>query len=99
MKGRAPGATTRPTTSSNISVQNAVGPVLKENISKVEKIFAEVESLRTKAKRATTAKRTLSIELDNKKHQATKELFSIKVLDPAMGSGHFLVETVDFISD
>lgn len=27
------------------------------------------------------------------------ELFEIKVLDPAMGSGHFLVETVDFITD
>ena len=27
------------------------------------------------------------------------ELLDMKVLDPAMGSGHFLVETVDFITD
>lgn len=27
------------------------------------------------------------------------ELFEIRVLDPAMGSGHFLVETVDFVTD
>jgi hypothetical protein len=27
------------------------------------------------------------------------ELFDVKVLDPAMGSGHFLVEAVDFITD
>ena len=27
------------------------------------------------------------------------ELFNIKVLDPAMGSGHFLVEAVDYITD
>ena len=27
------------------------------------------------------------------------ELFNLKVLDPAMGSGHFLVEAVDFITD
>jgi type II restriction/modification system DNA methylase subunit YeeA len=27
------------------------------------------------------------------------ELFELRVLDPAMGSGHFLVEAVDFICD
>ena len=27
------------------------------------------------------------------------ELFEVRVLDPAMGSGHFLVETVDFVTD
>src|SRR5690606_11540265 len=27
------------------------------------------------------------------------ELFEFRVLDPAMGSGHFLVEAVDFIAD
>jgi len=27
------------------------------------------------------------------------ELFNIKILDPAMGSGHFLVEAVDYITD
>jgi type II restriction/modification system DNA methylase subunit YeeA len=27
------------------------------------------------------------------------DLFNVKVLDPAIGSGHFLVETVDFITD
>src|SRR5438105_11497292 len=30
---------------------------------------------------------------------AVWELLDLKVLDPAMGSGHFLVETVDFITD
>ena len=28
-----------------------------------------------------------------------KIVFGIKVLDPAMGGGHFLVHTVDYISD
>jgi len=32
-------------------------------------------------------------------HPAVSELFSLKVLDPAMGSGHFLVEAVDFITE
>src|SRR5205823_4412246 len=28
-----------------------------------------------------------------------EDLFDLKVLDPAMGSGHFLVEAVDYITD
>ena len=80
-------------------VQNAVGPVLEEKLQKVGKLFDEVESLRAKARRASTAKRFLTQELNVKKRQAFDELFSVKVLDPAMGSGHFLVETVDFLSD
>ena len=32
-------------------------------------------------------------------HNLVDELFDLRVLDPAMGSGHFLVETVDFITD
>ena len=39
----------------------------------------------------------------NQTYQAHKDLveqfFDLKVLDPAMGSGHFLVEAVDFITD
>jgi hypothetical protein len=31
--------------------------------------------------------------------EVVDELFNIKVLDPAMGSGHFLVEAVDYIID
>ena len=80
-------------------VQNAVGPVLKEKLEKVEKLFVDVESLRAKARKATAAKRHLAQKLNEKKRQAADELFSLKILDPAMGSGHFLVETVDFLSD
>ncbi len=80
-------------------VQNAVDPVLQEKLKQVEKLFSEVESLRAKAHRASAAKRILTQELNAKKQQGTDELFSLKVLDPAMGSGHFLVETVDYLSD
>jgi len=34
-----------------------------------------------------------------KREEAIETLLSLKVLDPAMGSGHFLVETVDYITD
>jgi hypothetical protein len=32
-------------------------------------------------------------------HELVDEIFSVRVLDAAMGSGHFLVEAVDFITD
>jgi type II restriction/modification system DNA methylase subunit YeeA len=38
-------------------------------------------------------------EIMQKEQDVFEILFDIKVLDPAMGSGHFLVHTVDFISD
>lgn len=41
-----------------------------------------------------------ALEKTYRQHQALVErLFDLKVLDPAMGSGHFLVEAVDFITD
>src|SRR5437870_13820978 len=33
------------------------------------------------------------------KCHSVDSLFDLRVLDPAMGSGHFLVEAVDFITD
>ena len=36
---------------------------------------------------------------NNFHHQFIQQLFELRVLDPAMGSGHFLVESVDFITD
>jgi hypothetical protein len=37
--------------------------------------------------------------VDNRWRDLVNELFDLKILDPATGSGHFLVETVDYISD
>jgi hypothetical protein len=47
------------------------------------------EDLRAFALRQTLARHKDLVE----------KLFHLKVLDPAMGSGHFLVETVDFVTD
>lgn len=44
--------------------------------------------------------RRFALEHTFKAHdQLVEKLFDIKVLDPAMGSGHFLVEAVDYITD
>ncbi len=42
---------------------------------------------------------TTEVDANATEHPAVTELFSLKVLDPAMGSGHFLVEAVDFITE
>ncbi len=87
-------------------VQNAVGPVLEEKFEK---------EMRPKLRDAQKAyrdarKRKEAFEKENLKgddpekvaytyRQVVDELFRVRVLDPAMGSGHFLVEAVDFITD
>jgi hypothetical protein len=86
-------------------VENTVGPVLKEKL----------EALRPKLRKAQEARRAFFKRQDELARQKIKrepdskadligqelveEFFDVKVLDPAMGSGHFLVETVDFITD
>ncbi|MCC7387306.1 MAG: Eco57I restriction-modification methylase domain-containing protein [Phycisphaerales bacterium] len=67
------------------------------------------EAWRTRRKADPTAKPTEADFRAYAAHQAfhenddhkklVEELFDLKVLDPAMGSGHFLVEAVDFITD
>jgi hypothetical protein len=86
-------------------VENTIGPVLKEKF----------EALRPKLRKAQTDRKAffdrqkafvksgLKPEPDCKADLIGQglvyELFDVKVLDPAMGSGHFLVEAVDFITD
>jgi len=65
-------------------VENTVGPVLEEKFDKLRPKLREISGK----------------EIDEEKaNELSDELFDIHVLDPAMGSGHFLVETVDFITD
>ncbi len=86
-------------------MENTIGPVLKEKF----------EALRLKLRKAQTDRKAffdrqkafvksgLKPEPDSKADLIGQELvdepFDVKVLDPAMGSGHFLVEAVDFITD
>ena len=84
-------------------MKHTVGPVLDE------KLEAFRPSLRQAGKRFRDAvERKQTIEnvvpdkpglLTNIAPELLRDLFDVKVLDPAMGSGHFLVEAVDFITD
>lgn len=93
-------------------VKNSVGRVLEERLDKARTIVTELEGLYEKQRRQLKQPKEWKhwehagepkgkhidkiIKLEREFYEI---VFDIKALDPAMGSGHFLVHTVDFISD
>lgn len=86
-------------------VENAVGPVLKRKFEtlrpKLRNAQAERKAFfdRQKAFAKSGMKPEPESKADFIGRELVDEFFDVKVLDPAMGSGHFLVEAVDFITD
>jgi len=86
-------------------VEHAIGPVLEERLEKLRPKFREAQQSYHKKLANAAAFRRHGIEPDDPAKVAISyeplvdELFDLRVLDPAMGSGHFLVEAVDFICD
>ena len=86
-------------------VENTVGPVLAEKFNTLRPKFRNAQQDYRKALDRAEALLRQGIQPDNPAKVADNyaglvdDLFDLKVLDPAMGSGHFLVETVDFICD
>ena len=85
-------------------VEHTVGPVITEKLEALRPIFREAEkTLRVERDKANAlGRKDISPENETyKKFRKTlnEALFDLKVLDPAMGSGHFLVESVDYITD
>jgi hypothetical protein len=87
-------------------VEHTVGPVLEEKLASLRPRLRELERRYRTHRQNAIAKSKLGRYEDPEKfwnNGAVQELaydvLDIKVLDPAMGSGHFLVETVDFITD
>lgn len=86
-------------------VQNSVGPALEEKLEGLRPKLREAQ----KAYQAAVARQKAFQKMEQKGDDPEKtaftyrplvdELFDLRVLDPAMGSGHFLVEAVDFITD
>lgn len=77
-------------------VENTLGPLVED---KRKKVSAQVEGLKEKVKSARGTNREY-YEKDLRKAEGglIDEILSLKVLDPAMGSGHFLVEATDFLA-
>jgi TaqI-like C-terminal specificity domain len=90
-------------------VAHTVGPVLEEKLEALRPDFRKVRKTFDRLKKnaeanphlkASQDSRRYALEATYREHQDLVErLFYLRVLDPAMGSGHFLVETVDFVTD
>jgi hypothetical protein len=91
-------------------VTNTVGPLLDEKFAAMapklreaqrwfadKRKFEDKKAERLRSQRPTDEQIALWM-LDNFE-PVVWELLDLKVLDPAMGSAHFLVETVDYITD
>ncbi|MFW6082975.1 MAG: Eco57I restriction-modification methylase domain-containing protein, partial [Chloroflexota bacterium] len=82
-------------------VQHTLDPILEERDEAFQTAMDRCAELRrrlTEVSDATTAQR-LRGELDEAERDAREGFLGIKVLDPAMGSGHFLVNAVDHLTD
>ncbi|MGL4440544.1 MAG: hypothetical protein ACRCUE_14875 [Bosea sp. (in: a-proteobacteria)] len=71
-------------------IERAVGPLVKEKIAAFRARAAELKSDRRPA-----AERLAELE----KLDPASAILTLKVCDPAMGSGHFLVSLVDWMAD
>ena len=86
-------------------VENTVGPVLAEKFDRLRPKFRDAQRDYRKATDRAEAFRRQGMKPDDPTKVANTyvglvdDLFDLKVLDPAIGSGHFLVEAVDFICD
>lgn len=91
-------------------VEHTVGPVLKEKLDGLRDEFRD--AAKTFHRHIANGRnnpgllpsgsdpRIFAGEKTYAEHKGlVDQLFDFKVLDPAMGSGHFLVEAVDFITD
>lgn len=86
------------------NVQNTVGPALEERFEELRPKMREAEQAYHEAQKRLAQFEKMGQKGDDPEKTAyayrhlVNELFDMRVLDPAMGSGHFLVETVDFIT-
>ena len=82
-------------------VGHTLDPLLAERDGAFRAAMERCASLRRKLARTSdsTAVRQLRDQLDRAERDAREAFLGLKVLDPAMGSGHFLVNAVDHLTD
>lgn len=86
-------------------VQHTVGPALEAKCEALRPKLREAQKAYHAALERQKAFQKMGQKGDDPEKTAfafralVDELFDLRVLDPAMGSGHFLVEAVDFITD
>ncbi len=86
-------------------VQQTVGPALEAKCEALRPRLRKAQEAHKRAVENQKAFQKMGQMGDDPEKQANDfahvvdDLFDMRVLDPAMGSGHFLVEAVDFITD
>jgi len=82
-------------------VKNTVGSVLDEKLKTADDLLLEHEeaSKALRKQKSTSGIQGYRIKIKEIEDKISDAIFGIKVLDPAMGSGHFLVHAVDVVSD
>ncbi|HWQ83771.1 MAG TPA: hypothetical protein VN363_04345, partial [Anaerolineales bacterium] len=86
-------------------VQHTVGPALEAKCEEVRPLIRDAQQAYHRAIDRQKAFQKQGMQGDDPEKVAhsyqhvVDALFDLRVLDPAMGSGHFLVEAVDFITD
>jgi len=89
----------------NYIVENTLDPLVREAHEKVKALKPEVDKAIEKWQKLKEEKRGLEpVEKYGRKIAEESErllepYFSLKVLDPAMGSGHFLARATDFLAE
>jgi hypothetical protein len=82
-------------------VRNTLDPILDKRQQDYADGMEKVTSLRKQLLRVSNASTAARLrgELEDAERAAREAFLGIKVLDPAMGSGHFLVNAVDHLTD
>jgi hypothetical protein len=88
-------------------VEHTVGPVLERKFAELRpKLYEAQRDYRNYAKLVEARKQSTGKDeaadvfwQSDKMQQLVDECLNVRVLDPAMGSGHFLVDVVDFVSN
>jgi Eco57I restriction-modification methylase len=85
-------------------VEHTVGPIIAEKLEALRPIFREAEKTLKAERDKVKALGRKDISPENETYKKFRKIlneaiFDLKVLDPAMGGGHFLVEAVDYITD
>lgn len=82
-------------------VEHTVGPVLQRKFAELEPKLREAQRRYREAAKVAQQKGEAPEKFWNsdEMQRLADACLDLKVLDPAMGSGHFLVQAVDYISD
>ncbi|CAD5982402.1 putative adenine-specific methylase MJECS02 [Planktothrix tepida] len=83
-------------------VSHTLKPILEQRSQRFAELMTQIQQLQNQLQDQRLGQQSLNgLKKDLKRLQrdAQTTLLDIKIFDPAMGSGHFLVEAVDYLTD